>query len=642
MAELGRDLGDATWLVAAGAFALWAVLVGLVAWRVAPRRVHAGPDAIDLVGDEPPALVNLLTGSWSLGREAVPVTLLDLAARGHLSIRQAGELTVVHVPGGAGAGSDGELRPYEEMVLARLRRLADGVDERVVPAPALTTGVRREARAWWRRFRTAVHADAMERGLARRRWPGGLKLLVAVAGAGPGLAFGLALAHAVVDGASVPADDFTPAALTYGGAAFVGLAVAVGALLRGVTDTPSGREVAARWLGLRTTLGRDPRFSDQTPAAVEVWGRTLAHAAAMGLAPEALTDLWMGAESRRRMWSPVGGTWRPIRIRYPRMVIGYGLHPAAMLAIHLLFAGMFVVPVATMVGGSGDWVLLPLLVPLVPVLTFTVPTAVRAALDLVKPRRVVEGRVLRVEERRHSKSTSWYVVVDDGTTHQVRPWLLHREPPFGLDAVVRAEVSPHLGHVRNLEVVAAGETSVASTAELGWADAPTPTDHPTSRQPGVDRVVRSVGRRAGRSARSAPDVPGFPDTDEVREVVGTVVGFDPSMEVRSVEQSGHSTAYVVGNGHIMVTWISRRLFERTGCGGRFLTRPVDGVGEVAYRSRLGGSVQARRGDVAIVVACALPGVPRHDRDRVSAALANHCLQRATQAQSPSGREPRTA
>lgn len=465
--ELGRDLGHATWLVAAGACAVWGVLVALAAWRVAPRRVDPGPDALDPVGDEPPALVNLLTGSWSLGREAVPATLLDLASRGYVSIRQQSDLTVVHVP--ARAAGDGEVRPYEKMVLRHVRKLAGRSSERLVPAPALTTGVRSQARTWWRTFRTAVHSDAIERGLARPRWPGGLKLVLVVTGAVPSLAIGLALATTLVDHGSFPAEDLTPAGLTYAGIVFVGMAVAVGALLRGVTGTPQGYEVAARWLGLRATMSRDPRFTDQTPSSVDVWGRKLAYAAAMGPARSAAAGLPMGADDTRRVWSPVGGSWRAVRVRYPRIIFVHGINPVSVLLVNCLLGGTIVVLMITLFA-DGSWsssspVLL--LQALAPVLATTVPTVVRAGLDLLTPRRAVQGRVLRIHERNRGKSSYWFVVVDDGTASQVRPWVLRREPPFGVDAVVRADVSRHLAHVRIREILEPGDAPGLPAPDLG-------------------------------------------------------------------------------------------------------------------------------------------------------------------------------
>jgi hypothetical protein len=68
LVQRGRDLGGAMWVVAAAVLGAWLVAFGVSALRVRPARVRAGPDAVDLPGDERPAVVNLITGDWSLER----------------------------------------------------------------------------------------------------------------------------------------------------------------------------------------------------------------------------------------------------------------------------------------------------------------------------------------------------------------------------------------------------------------------------------------------------------------------------------------------------------------------------------------------------------------------------------------------
>ena len=99
LVERWRDLGPTMWAIAAGAAVLWVLAYGaLYAWTE-PRRVPAGPGTLDLVGPEPPAVVNLVTQDWELGHEAVPATLLDLAARKHLVIDQVGDDTWPRISG---------------------------------------------------------------------------------------------------------------------------------------------------------------------------------------------------------------------------------------------------------------------------------------------------------------------------------------------------------------------------------------------------------------------------------------------------------------------------------------------------------------------------------------------------------------
>jgi hypothetical protein len=91
-------LAAGLWVPVAGvATGLWLAVFAVLAAATNPRRVAPGPQTLDLPGSEPPAIVNLLARDWRLGREAVPATLVDLAARRHLAIDQVGEQTLVRV-----------------------------------------------------------------------------------------------------------------------------------------------------------------------------------------------------------------------------------------------------------------------------------------------------------------------------------------------------------------------------------------------------------------------------------------------------------------------------------------------------------------------------------------------------------------
>ncbi|MGH9266369.1 MAG: hypothetical protein ACRD1D_16920 [Acidimicrobiales bacterium] len=101
---------------AAVALAAWLLLLGLFAMATRARRPDPGPRVLEPGGDEPPAVVNLLAEGWALGHEAVPATLLDLAARKLVTIDSAGfDRFVLRVRTGPQAGA--ELTPYEQQVL---------------------------------------------------------------------------------------------------------------------------------------------------------------------------------------------------------------------------------------------------------------------------------------------------------------------------------------------------------------------------------------------------------------------------------------------------------------------------------------------------------------------------------------------
>ena len=86
------DLGDLEPLVVVAAVVsalLWLAAACFVYALRTPPRPPTGPRTLDL-GPEPPAVANLLVNDFSVTDEAVPATLLDLAARRVLEIEERG------------------------------------------------------------------------------------------------------------------------------------------------------------------------------------------------------------------------------------------------------------------------------------------------------------------------------------------------------------------------------------------------------------------------------------------------------------------------------------------------------------------------------------------------------------------------
>ncbi len=448
---------------AAVALAAWFLLLGLFAVVTRAREPDAGPPAMEMGGDEPPAVVNLITGGWELGREAVPATLIDLAARRVVSIDSAGlDRFVLRVGGDAPA----DLTPYEQQVLDHVRRLAAPDD--TVAAEALTTGPEEDSKAWWKRFEAAVVDDARERGLSRPRWSKWMLTVLAATALVPAALAALAL---VV----LPSDDSGEDENPVG--AFLGLTalawfplMAVPGKLRAERDTAAGREVAGRWLGLKQHLEGSGGFEDAPPAAVAIWDRYLSYGAALGVAPGAVRALPLGSESDTVAWSHYTGRWRRVRIAYPKRIPpGWGRHPALATAIGLagLLGGLFVARIffppmadvaSQLVESLGDEGFDPL--DLVGAVVFGIPAVVAAVLvarsavmllasvpDLFVTKEV-QGVVLRF--RRREKDT--YVAVDDGTRPAIRAWRVDPAVAAGVGqgSIVRATVRPRLGHVLQL------------------------------------------------------------------------------------------------------------------------------------------------------------------------------------------------
>lgn len=456
--------------VAAGvALVAWLALLGLLAVASRARRPDPAPASMELGGDEPPAVVSMLANGWEVGREAVPATLLDLAARKIVSIDAVGpDHYAVRVPTSASAAAGGQLLPYEEQVLDHVRQLAgpDGT----VPGEALTTGPEAESARWWRSFTSAVNKDARGRGLSRGRWSGWMTALLSVTAFAPAVLAALAL---VVLPNNRSSDSDNPVGAFIGVAIVVwGVLVAIPGKMRAERDTSKGREAAARWLGLRDYLHQDQAFAEAPPAAVAVWDRYLAYGAALGVAAAAVRALPLGAESDRVAWSAYGGRWRMVRIHYPKRVPpGWGRHPAAATALALgtlLVAGamgrILFPALGDVVSRLGDEIrdhgldglaLLGIGLLVVPALVVAFWLArslfmLAVAVPDLFTRQVVEGVALRVHVRQQP-----YLAVDDGTRPELRAWLVDSallgSSGVTRGSVVRATVSPRLGHVFRLE-----------------------------------------------------------------------------------------------------------------------------------------------------------------------------------------------
>jgi len=599
------------WVVAGAAAAVWVVLLALLAARNDPRRVAAGPPTLEPGGDEPAAVVGLITGDWEPHRDAVTATVLDLAARRLVAIEWIAPRTFVRVrEPGADDDAVHELAPYERQVLDHLRALSRETSDGWIPAEALTTGPERESAAWLRRFKAAVVADARARGLSQARWGTRARTVLGAWGLVVGLAVGVAATTLPRDKTD---DDPVGTALALGVVTAV-VRVFVAGRLRGERDTDAGRTVAARWLGLRAMLADDPTFPTQPPAAVAVWGRLMGVAAAMGLTGAAVDALPLGAESERQAWSPVGDRWRPVSIRYPDWTPpGYGRHPllVAFTGFTAAVVGVFIGPSAVAAGRSildgvatftttGDvpwWIRLVVGLIVGVVIAGGVIAALAGAAmlvggvaDLTRSRRVVEGRVLRIRERGDDDKHYWHVAVDDGTSDRVRAWRLGAKPAVAQGDTVRASVSPWLAHVRDLVEV---ERTVAVPGASDAADVAAPG----RAGPLVDDATATEA--LGRAAHRLADAPAHPlAVDGASATFGTDDG-----------------------GRLIAAWIGPAAFAALQALPRTLAPAVPGIGDEAYRAPTGGGVIARVGDRVLMTAASLPDGSDAERDAAVDALA---------------------
>jgi hypothetical protein len=408
-------------------------LAGLVLWFLAfggawlltrPADVRPGPPTQDFGGPEPPAVVSLLVNRWELTEDAAESTLIDLAARRILEFRQPGndpQQTTVHVR----QSNPGGLTRYEQAIFGRVTGLAvNGV----VPLTALTFRDKDQAARFAKKLNQAIVADARERGLSRRRFSPAVVSTLGVLAAIPAGAIGGAVALDLLRRHKLGDDGM--------GALFAvlftwGVLAGLAAKVTGERDTPEGRTVAARWLGLRAYLRGDESFADLPPSAVTVWDRYLSYGDAVGATRvcSAVIDLGMG--NRKRVWSSFGGTWHRVKVRYPAFWPRYGQKTVrlvikavvALVLSALLYRGSSVLPHT--LDALGLVFAVVFLLPLF----YGVYTLVAAVIDAATPRRIT-GEALWVEVWKSnsggedSPPVPWlhHLAIDDGTADRTVAW----------------------------------------------------------------------------------------------------------------------------------------------------------------------------------------------------------------------------
>ena len=446
------------------AFYIGAGLVHMVRRPQVPSSLPATSD----LGSESPAVANLLANGGELTPEAVPATLLDLAARRAIQIDEK-EPRVYEVR--IGSPPPAGLTAYESRVISLLRQKASGG---VVPAAALTTGASGEAKSWHVSFNREVVSEARKLGFTKPRWPP--QVLSAL---------GLLLFGAFVLVALAANDDNHLNALWVGTLTLA--LVTIGISNRILRDnaqlvTTAGLPKQARWLSLRKYLHDDELFATLPPTAVVVRERYLAYGAALGVAAAAVRAMPMGSESDSRAWSSYGGHWRQVSVSYPKVwPPAYGASPGesiwrgvrlgsvaavylwvfAQLLPHLSFTqradqltrdlsavAVLGAAIALVVLGTGLWLLLAGLISLV--------GTARVTGDAVRLRRF------------GSEASICYLAVDDGTRDRIRAWKVR---PAIYDALteystVTVSVTPLLSYVRHVHRAGVPVASAAAPARV--------------------------------------------------------------------------------------------------------------------------------------------------------------------------------
>ena len=464
-------------LVAGGAFGAGFALVFAVRFAASfPALPAPGPETQDL-GEEPPAVANLLVNRCSVTGAAEAATLVDLAARGQLELFEVGpDHYVVRLRPDRGD----DLTAYERQILDLVRSRATGGS---APLEAILLDDT-QAEGWHDRFRKDVVRDAKARGLLRGRWSR-LDWLLFAGLAGIALllvAAGLYAAHVEQTGHAASAGSRS-ARFTRDGWWWVALVawaivLAIIGSLRSVRYSADGQAAASRWLGVRRFLRHDASFGDAPPAAVAIWGRLLSYGAALGVARATSAAIPFAMEGPGTAWSRYGGDWHQVHVEYPTR-FGYGQRPRSVLLgglVRTIFWGALafaalpvVVDALWRVGSdavnksSATDTTVAVLVGVFFVVfgVMGVYLLVRLADGLVRlwfglrdlgAGQSVEGEVVKVLQ-----SGSWFAV-DPGHVDHLRAWHPGDQSMPVRNAVVRVSVSRHLGYVTAIDVLQGAAT----------------------------------------------------------------------------------------------------------------------------------------------------------------------------------------
>lgn len=442
---------------------IWLLIFAARWFASQPRLPDAAPDTNEL-GPESPAVANLLVNRCGVTHSAIAATLLDLAARDALAIDQLSEEDFV-VRLRTADRIKGPLTPYEQQVLALVKERAKGGS---CPVPALEL---RDRGQWWKRFQKSVVQDARDRGLVRNRWSRHDWAILATGLAIVLCLYALALGIAGI-GDSGQGNDDDIGLLEWLGIAAVGWIGGLAGIdrLKSIRETPAGSAATAHWLGVRNYFRHAHTFDDLPPAAVILWERNLAYAAALGVAHEAVRRLPFEEETPESAWSRYSGDWHEVRIRYPER-FGACREPWKVLldgAWRIVVWGalaFFVLPIAldvalefidelqaeSTISDRATFTIAATAVGIVTVMgmLFTlrflggVIRFYRAFRDFGEPL-VIEGEVVKLHAGR--------VAVFDGEDDDVVAW----RPPLNAPALrrgqlVRVTITPNLHWVRSIE-----------------------------------------------------------------------------------------------------------------------------------------------------------------------------------------------
>jgi hypothetical protein len=438
--------------------------LAIVRWFMSRPRLPEPMPPTNELGSESAAIVNFLVNRCKVTRLAVPATFLDLAAKKLIAVDM---LDLDHGVVRLRAGADpGRLPEHERHVYSLIQSRATGGSAPLEVLEVLDSG------KWFKAFRKHVVAEARRLHLTGNRWTrfdyvglgGSLAVIYLL------FAAAFATADLFVEGNPTSDEDFTRSDWLW--VAGIGWAVSMAGMgsLRSLRETSKGRSAAAHWLGYRDYCRQTRTFEDLPPAAVTVWERYLSCAVAVGSAHDTAEALPFATEDPEVAWSRSTGSWRQIRVEYPKR-LGFGQTPwkavfeglgrlvlyggLAVLILPILVPIVFEVrdDIFADVDSSDEaklrWVVAGVILFQAVLGAYWIVNALAGAIRLVRGLADLgqpvtqEGEVVKVHAGR--------VAIDDGD-EETTAWLIPPgSPSVSRGQRIRVTRTPHLHHVTRIE-----------------------------------------------------------------------------------------------------------------------------------------------------------------------------------------------
>lgn len=417
-------------------------IAGCTTLTVLARTYVAKPGPATAVVDDAqirPALVHFVIANCKPGIAAYEATILDLAARGFVSVSaHPTGLWLAYNEADARAAGAAALAAYEQGVLdsmhGRLKNTGGA------PFVALAEACRVDVQGTWNPFDQKLSAEARKRGLCRRRLPlTAAYLTVAAITAAAGATFaGLLTAtrpHASIAGAVIVGW------ITW-------LISAIVLALAGYRDrlTSLGAMLAARWTQEQIALATTP--AAWTEANLDALQRR-AFAVALsvpgaGLGPpgragRVVAERPSDSEMPNQAWSSFTGSWRLVQIEKTTKAGMAG-------AVTALVLGIIIGVIDFVFAGYNSWEVFVAAVAA----AVAVPGAVSVArISAIPSRLTFNAQVIaRWVISQGSDGTTPYYAVDDGR----KAWVFTGEE--ALEDVLRITVNPRTGQLIESEVIA--------------------------------------------------------------------------------------------------------------------------------------------------------------------------------------------